>query len=137
MKKIITPPKIEVTFDYYKFSFIESNRPIRNTKKLEMSIKEECDLTPYVPIIVDARYRILDGHHRFMACKNIGLPIYYVVCAKDSTVAMILLNKGQKTWRQEEFLKFHATTKGGCYADLYEFYIKHNIGISNSIVVYP
>lgn len=129
-------PVILMTYDYDRFSFIECNRPTVKIKRLEKSIKE-CDLTPYNPIIVDERYRIIDGQHRFTVCEKLGLPIYYVVCDQEATKAMILLNQNMRSWRQEEFLRFHAETKGGCYKDLYDFDKNNNIGISNAIAIYP
>ena len=129
-------PTIHKSYDYDMFSFIESNRPTAKIKQLVKSIKE-CDLTSYNPIIVDTNYRIIDGQHRFKACESLGLPIYYVICKEDAIKSMILLNQSMRSWRQEEFLCFHANTKGGCYKDLYEFEINNNLGISNSIVIYP
>ena len=129
-------PVIHKTYNYDMFSYIECNRPIDNTRNLEKSIKQ-CDLTPYNPIIVDTNYRIIDGQHRYKACINLGLPIYYVICREQPILAMILLNQTQKMWRQEEFLRYHAETKGGCYLDLYEFEQANKLGVSNSVVVYP
>lgn len=37
------------------------------------------DLTMYSPIIVSEDFRIIDGQHRFEACKELGFPIYFLV----------------------------------------------------------
>lgn len=71
------------------------------------------------------------------SARSWGVPIYYVVCDQEATKAMILLNQNMRSWRQEEFLRFHAETKGGCYKDLYDFDKNNNIGISNAIAIYP
>lgn len=102
------------------------------------SIKQ-LDLTEYLPIIVEEEtYNIIDGQHRFEACKLLGKPIYYTVIPKEQAdKAMIILNQYQRQWRQEEFLRYHANTKEGCYKDLYEFWRKNGLPISNAAVIFP
>ena len=128
--------EIHKTEDYSFFSFVKGNRPLRNTKKLEKSILE-LDLTMYNPIMVDEDYNIIDGQHRFIACKRLGKPIYYVVMEEeDAKKAMMLLNINLRAWKQEEYLNFYANEIGGCYKDLQDFDNTHKLGISNSIVIY-
>lgn len=131
-------PKIYSTLNYDLFKFHEQNRPVGSNKTIMKSI-QGIDLTPYTPIIVDEDFYIIDGQNRFQACKTMSKPIYYVIMPRlyDTNTAMISLNKSQKMWRQEEFLHFHSTTKGGCWRDLENFENSHKLGISNSVVIYP
>ena len=132
--------EIKQTTDYGLFKLMSKNRPVGNSsiKKLARSISCN-DLTPYKPIIVDKDFRIVDGQHRFLACKYLNKPIYFLQMADDidGDSAMITLNTYQKSWRQEEFLNFHAETKGGQWKELQDFEKEHKLGISNSIVVFP
>lgn len=69
--------KIHKSYNYNDFSFINGNRNVVKSKvgKLIKSIKQ-LDLTMYNPILVTKTGKIVDGQHRFEACKELGLPIY-------------------------------------------------------------
>ena len=70
--------QIKVTTNYDLFSFMPGNRDIAKKNMLVKSI-EKIDLTEYKPIIVNENYVIIDGQHRFMACKELEKPIYYII----------------------------------------------------------
>ena len=77
------------------------------------------------PIMVDADMRIIDGQHRFYACKELGLPIYYVVKNDvDPEQAMITLNQTSKKWEMMDWLRYRANKNGGCYKMLLDLYNK-------------
>ena len=65
---------------YNSFDFIHYNRDIvrATVKKLKIEFKKENNFM-YFPIIVDENLNIIDGQHRFIACKELKEPIYYVV----------------------------------------------------------
>ena len=98
--------KINVTDDYSRFRFVKGNREIDHYKNVAKSI-EKIDLTPYNPIIVTKNFDILDGQNRFMACKALGKPIYYLVCDMNATVEEIIhgLNTTQRNWRLEDYVQ--------------------------------
>lgn len=72
-------PEINKTMDYNKFKFADFNRDISksnvNKLKKEYNIKNNFK---YFPIVVDKDFKIIDGQHRFMACKDLNEPIYYI-----------------------------------------------------------
>ena len=90
--------KIYSTTCYSRFSFLDNNRIVKRSHvdKLKKSIKE-IDLTKCNPIKVDVNLRIIDGQHRYQACMELGLPIYYVVLnGVDAEQAMIIDNQNKK-----------------------------------------
>ena len=131
-------PKIKCTDNYKLFKFHEQNRKAGSNKGIVTSI-ENIDLTPFVPIIVDKDFFIIDGQNRFIACQKLGKPIYYVVMPDSYSTndAIIALNRDQRAWNQNEFLHFHATTKGGCYRSLEDFTNEYKLSVSNANVIYP
>ena len=136
-KSLPTPPTIHVTYDYSLFTTFPLNRKAEKSQKLVRSISR-ADLTPYTPILVDKNMAIIDGQHRVQACKKLGLPIFFVVAKDDvDTSLAIQLLQEQTVWRMSEFLHFQSVVQGGCYADLERFEKMWNLGISNSMVVYP
>jgi hypothetical protein len=131
-------PKINITTNYELFKFSEQNRPVSKITSLVESIKK-MDLTEYNPILVDTNFNIIDGQHRFEACKQLNLPIHYITipatCEND--IAMVLLNKAQRSWRLQEYIHLYSKTKGGVYKQLEDFENEHHLGVSNSIIVFP
>ena len=109
--------EIKVTRDYSLFKKLDGNRDVRKKNALVKSIKE-FDLTMYSPIIVSDDFRIVDGQHRFEACKELNLPIYFIVMpTENAEKAMIILNKCQSQWRNEEFFQYNVKKVGGSYKE--------------------
>lgn len=75
--------EIQKTTDYKLFKKLDGNRDVKKTNALVKSIRE-FDLTMYSPIIVSVDFRIIDGQHRFAACRELGLPIYYIVMCDNN-----------------------------------------------------
>ena len=71
---------INKSYKYEQFNLIGFNRPIceKNLTKL-VSLNEEKNRFHLFPIVVDKSFNIIDGQHRFEACKKMHTPIYYVV----------------------------------------------------------
>lgn len=109
----VSIPEIKMSRDYSRFEFFQSNRPAENWVKVARSIENK-DLTRFVPIItvaINKRLFIVDGQHRFMACKELGLPIYYVEgdSSELSESDISGLNVNQKNWTPVDFLNFYST----------------------------
>lgn len=73
-------PNTRKTLDYGFFHFLPGNRLIRK-KKVDLLIQSimQRDLTPLYPIVINNLMQIIDGQHRFEACKKLKRPIYYKV----------------------------------------------------------
>lgn len=129
--------EIQKTTDYKLFKKLDGNRDVKRTNALVKSILE-FDLTMYSPIIVSEDFRIIDGQHRFAACRELGLPIYYIVmCDNNVEKAMIVLNKCQSQWRNSEFFQYNVQKKGGVYAELKEYIDKNKINLSYAVILFP
>ena len=128
------------TKDYSLFSFLDNNRSVKRShvEGLKKKIKKT-DMTMCQPITVDADMRIIDGQHRFYACKELGLPIYYnfVKNDVDPEQAMIMLNQTSKKWEMMDWLRYRANKNGGCYKMLLDFIQQTGTTISNAMVIYP
>lgn len=98
--------KIRSTTDYRMFRFISGNRTVDHAEKIEKSIKEIGLLVS--PIVVDENYRILDGQNRFCACRNLRLPVYYVVQEGVGEDVIGRLNSSSKNWTGKDHIHFYA-----------------------------
>ena len=101
------------TKNHARFSFMgRGNRVVdsNHVKKIETKIKT-IDLTSMCPILCyrgkNGKLLILDGQHRFQACKNLGLPVHYHVIKKNKKLADLIfqLNSGNKKHNLEDKLK--------------------------------
>lgn len=129
--------EIKSTTDYSLFKKLEGNRDIKKTNALVASINE-MNLTKFCPIIVDEAFRIVDGQHRFDACQRLDLPVYFVVMeSQKAEQAMIILNKCQSQWRNEEFFQYNEKSVGGCYTELKEYIEKYKIPLSFAVLLFP
>jgi hypothetical protein len=72
--------KVEISTNYEKFKFIDFNRSLNegNVKKL-IALNSLDDNYKYFPIVVSRDLEIIDGQHRFEACKRTEKPIHYLM----------------------------------------------------------
>ena len=92
----------------------------------------------YSPIIVSEDFRIIDWQHRFEACKELNLPIYFLVMpSENAEKAMIVLNKCQSQWRNEEFFQYNVKKVGGFYKELKDYIDKYKIQLSFAVLLFP
>lgn len=133
-----TSIKVYHTKDYDKFKVLESNREIKRplVKMLEESI-EIWNLTLYKPMIVLKDFSIIDGQHRFEACKNLEEEIHYIiideVLSKDKVnKIMYLLNLNVEKWRLKNFCEHCRDSGLDDYATLLDFSERHGIRLAVS-----
>lgn len=71
--------EVNQSTDYSKFKFLELNRKV-NQKHVDNLIRlnEERSRYHLFPIVVDEQMNIIDGQHRYTACKKSNKPIYYL-----------------------------------------------------------
>lgn len=105
---------IHSTRNYDQFKLISLNRPI-NPRKLIESIQKKNMLSSH-PILVDEFLHVIDGQHRLMAAKALGLPVYYIV-DPDINESNIHLCQVQTPWRGRDFRRFFSG-----HNDHYKFY---------------
>lgn len=122
------------TMDYDTFHFIRGNRVIRpgHVSRLVASISE-INLLPWNPITVNEDLQILDGQHRLLAAKKLGLPIYYIVMPFGGLREVQMYNTNKSNWTMEDFLESHITQGNSEYKYLKEFAIKYNLTYSNAL----
>ena len=73
-----TVNQIHQTTDYSMFQTLEGNRNLNklHLKRLKNSFQKKYLLSP---IIVNEKFEIIDGQHRFEAGKQLGLPINFLI----------------------------------------------------------
>ena len=122
------------TNNYSKFKMLEENRNInqRNYAKLVNSMKKE---QLVIPIIVNENYEIIDGQHRYLASKELGLPIYYFVISGYGMDQVIRANLASSNWTKKDFLMSYVQEGKEEYARVYEIINKYDIKVSTFLRV--
>ena len=100
--------ELGVTEDYSIFK-VARNRSVdaQRVAKKKKSIEQ---INLQQPIIVNKRYQVVDGQHRFEALKQLGLPVYYVVSynwKRDEDTAT--MNNTQDKWNTQNWAEFRAS----------------------------
>lgn len=96
------------TYDYDKFKYVDGNRDIKSTAKVKKSIKEHGYYRQ--PILVNEFLEIIEGQHRFLACKELGLPIEYVIQSGLRAKDCAPLNTGRTNWRTKNYVHLHSVS---------------------------
>lgn len=92
------------TRDYDKFRNIHGNRILNlaHVKRLTDSMAQKQLVTP---IIVNENFEITDGAHRFTVCKELSLPVYYIVVKGYGLKEVQMLNSNNTVWNKRDYLE--------------------------------
>ena len=118
------------TTDYDRFKFRPDNRKQISQAHVDSLTRslDQKNLLPIRPIIVNEEMEIIDGQHRFLAAKKLGLPISYEVM-KDFDEADIIKMNFSKSWNNEDYLNFYCKQGKPEYLKLRAFIRKYNISV--------
>lgn len=96
---------IHETNEYDKFNLDPANRPvdINHLEKLILKIQRK-NLLAEFPIVVDANMNVLDGQHRLLAAKALGVNVFYEVSANMTLEDVAPANDTQKIWGLPDYL---------------------------------
>jgi hypothetical protein len=118
--------QIYTTTDYSLFKTLSGNRKL-NKKHLIRLKKAISKKYLFTIIIVNEKYEIIDGQHRFFILKELGLPIYYKVCRGYGIEEVHIYNSLSRDWKTDDYLSSHIKTKKNNYILYKGFIDKYNI----------
>lgn len=110
MKPKLSPLQVLMTTDYSIFNILKENRDVRKSRVTKiMNSISEINFTRCQPIVLNEKMEIIDGQTRFFACKELGLPIYYMIekLNGQSVKVMTSMNTKQAKWNQDEFIDLY------------------------------
>jgi hypothetical protein len=127
---------VHVTKDYSKFNFNSKNRHVNPAHKdnLVQSIKKN-NLLEAQPITVNADFEIIDGQHRFIAAKELGLPIYYIKVDGLEIDDAITLNINTRNWRYKDYLHYWIDQGKESYIYFQNFMETYGFGYAVSLAL--
>lgn len=113
--------QIQETREYDKFSFQKGNREIKNKHVADLTVSvSKRNMLPNYPILVNEKFEIIDGQHRFMVSKNGGYPVYYTVIPDATLTETAMANVNMKTWQLGNYVEMFAAQGKSHYVWLLE-----------------
>ena len=124
------------TREYSQFRLAPENRPISKSHltKLKRSIEENGYFTDHPIHVVrrDGALLVTDGQHRYQACVDLDLEIYYLIRdvePADASRSIRVVNANAKPWRDHEFLHHFVTLGYPSYVALQAFMERHDLNM--------
>lgn len=123
------------TKDYDKFKLIKGNRRIntRNYLKLIKSMTEEQLI---IPIIVNDKFEIIDGQHRFSTISELNLDLYYIIIPDYGINQVKRANLVSSNWNKEDYLHMYVEDSNDHYIIFQELVNESKMNISDLIKLF-
>jgi hypothetical protein len=96
--------QVQTTTNYESFKTLIGNRKPNelHVKRLIQSFEKRY---LFSPILVNEKFQIIDGQHRFLAAKKLNLPITYIIVNGYGLDEVQILNTNASNWKKEDYLK--------------------------------
>lgn len=119
--------QVHTTTDYFLFKPIDGNRNknLLHINRLKKSMSENYLFTI---IIVNEKYEIIDGQHRFDVIQELKLPLNYVICKGYGLNEVHILNANSRTWNSDDYLEGYCNLGNQHYIKYKEFKDTYGIG---------
>lgn len=127
--------KIHKTTDYSKFKYLKGNRETNKAHKASLNKSIHKNGALFSIIIVNEKFEIIDGQHRFEIFQELGLPIYYVIKRGYGLKHVQTYNQNSKNWSLKQFLESYVGMGLEDYKVFKFFHDKYNFGYRESMVM--
>lgn len=121
---------IQKTKNYEMFVFRDDNREDINQAHVRALVESirSLNLLELTPILVNEKMEVINGQHRLLAAKELGVDIYYHVQEGLGADELLVMNTNLN-WRANDFLNFWCKKGNQDYIKLRDFVKKHNIDL--------
>ena len=122
------------TTDYNMFKKIKGNRAL-NKANLNAIITSMEQQQLVSPITVNEKFEIIDGQHRFAACKTLGLPVHFHIVNGYGTSEMKRFNTTGKSWNKQAFMHSYIDQGYENYVVFYDLLVSYDISLSMALTL--
>ena len=87
---------------------------------------------------MNENYEIIDGQHRFNACKLLNAPIYFIIVSGYTQKELQALNQSTFAWTYENYLDYYSSIGSEEYRAFKDFKCKYfgsKTGISAALLI--
>jgi len=131
---MIKTNQVYTTNDYSLFTTMEGNRKLNPThiKRLKVSMSEDY---LKIPIIVNGKYQIIDGQHRFQAVQDLGLSVVYMVMKDYGLEQVQRLNTNSSNWKIADYMESYCNRGNKHYIKYRDYKKMYNLGDYESMAM--
>lgn len=119
------------TTDYNMFNIMKGNRDLRKISDLEKRMNNTKGYPFYLPIIVNDKFEIIDGQHRYFLCEKHNKPIRFIKQEDANIEDIITINIANNKWLLSDYIKSHADRGNGYYQMVYNLKIKSEVELGD------
>lgn len=126
---------VQKSTNYDQFTLLGTNREIYqgHVELLKQAFEEVGNLTKVQPILVNERYDIIDGQHRFLACKELHQPIYFTMVPGLGIREARSMNILHRGWRIDDWMASYAAEGKKDYIQYLA--LKEDYGFNHSVTL--
>lgn len=129
--------KVYETSNYNIFKFLLGNR--KDYEKRSIVLKKSIERFQYLwnPVLINEKYEIIDGQARYIACKDLGIPIMYIMQPGIGIDECRALNNYTNSWKNSDYIDSFAEYKNTNYMylrNLLNAYTKK--GVPKKVIYY-
>jgi hypothetical protein len=119
---------IETTKNYEQFKILSGNRRIVGaTVKDKIKLLSTDNNLDVFPVVVNENFEVIDGQHRFLACKEMGIPVSYVMKKGLTVKNAQIANSSMKNWVIQDFIDSFVESGNSNYMRYDAFVKKYKI----------
>lgn len=100
--------EVFTTCDYDKFKRLSGNRDCTKARKNKLIKSFEEIGWIRNPIVINPNFEVIDGQGRLEACRELGMPVEYVIDERAGLKECQTLNRWQTNWRPIDYCKSFA-----------------------------
>ena len=122
----------------FLFELDSRNRPIDEDKvrRFMKTFSEGKNFMKEFPAIVDPNtWVILDGQHRYEACKRLDIPFYYRWSTGEFTINNVAEVQHNSGWRSDDYLHAFIKQQNQNYVEVARFVKKYDFPISIAVML--
>lgn len=126
---------IKTSSNYDQFSFLDANREEYrgHVEEIKKSIEKFGDFTRLQPILVNEQLQIIDGQHRFLALKEMGLPINYTIAEGLGVNEARSMNILHRNWTAMDYARSYAKTGDPSYKKFLKMIEDYGFSVGTTI----
>lgn len=133
---VLKNTEVHETKEYNVFKLDKRNRPLseEKVKSFMKMFQKGLFFLKEFPAIIDDNFVVLDGQHRYEACKRLSLPFYFRWADRLSidNVVDVQSNSG---WKTMDFLHSYIQQGNQNYIILYRFIKKYEIPATTAVML--
>ena len=126
--------EVKKTNNYKLFNNIVGNRTIRAAHKKKLIESFKVKQLP-IPIIVNSKYEIIDGQHRFEVCKELNLYVYYIIIKNADLTDIQRINENMQKWNPNDYLDCYISLNISNYYKYRDFRKKYKFNHNETLTL--